>query len=82
MSVVFESAKLMSKGQVTIPIDIRKKMNIVEGDQLVFLYENDRVIMMNSGVYAMKLMQDIMKDEAKNKNIKESDISNMVKESR
>ena len=43
-----ELAKVTSKGQITIPIDIRKKLGIREGDKILFMEENDRVIMMNS----------------------------------
>lgn len=74
MPVVLESAKVMSKGQVTIPKDIREKLKINEGDQLVFVYDNEKVIMMNSAIYAMKLMQDVMKNEAIKNDIKEEDI--------
>lgn len=82
MPLVLESAKVMSKGQVTIPKDIRERLKINEGDQLVFVYDNEKVIMMNSAIYAMKLMQDVMKDVAANNNIKEEDISKLVKEVR
>jgi len=30
-------AKVMSKGEVTIPINIRKKLNLKEGDKVVFI---------------------------------------------
>ena len=32
-----EVAKVTSKGQITIPRDIRDKMNIKRGDKIVFL---------------------------------------------
>ncbi len=38
-----ELAKLSSKGQVTIPIEIRTKLNIREGDQVRFILENGTV---------------------------------------
>ena len=38
---VMDLAKVMSKGQVTIPINIRKKLNLKEGDKVVFI-EKDR----------------------------------------
>ena len=82
MPVVLESAKVMAKGQVTIPKDIREKLKINEGDQLVFVYDNEKVIMMNSAVYAMKLMQDIMNGAAKKQNIKEEDVSKIIREIR
>lgn len=82
MSVVLESAKVMSKGQVTIPKDIREKLKINEGDQLVFVYDNDKVIMMNSAIYAMKLMQEVMNGEAEKQGISEEDVSKIIREIR
>lgn len=38
-----EVAKVSSKGQVTIPVSIRKKLKLKTGDKVVFL-ENDGVI--------------------------------------
>ena len=82
MPVVLESAKVMAKGQVTIPKDIREKLKINEGDQLVFVYDNEKVIMMNSAIYAMKLMQEMMSGVAEKESIKEEDVSKMIREIR
>lgn len=54
---VIDNAKIMSKGQVTIPIDIRKKLNISEGDRLTFICEGNYAIVMNSALYAMKTLE-------------------------
>ena len=43
-----ELAKITSKGQVTIPVDIRKKYGLTEGSKVLFLEEGDRVYLMNS----------------------------------
>ena len=82
MPVVLESAKVMSKGQVTIPKDIREKMRINEGDQVVFVYDNEKVIMMNAAIYAMKLMQEVMNGEAEKQGINEEDVSKIIREIR
>ena len=42
-----EMAKVTSKGQVTIPISIRKRLNINEGDKLLFIDRPDGVMMVN-----------------------------------
>ena len=42
-----ELAKVTSKGQVTIPIEIRKKLGIKNGDKILFVEESGRVYMMN-----------------------------------
>lgn len=39
--IVEETGKITQKGQVTIPIEIRSKMNIEEGDRLKFIYNKD-----------------------------------------
>ncbi len=82
MPIVLESAKVMAKGQVTIPKDIREKLKINEGDQLVFVYDSEKVIMMNSAIYAMKLMQDVMNGTAEKQGIDEKDVSKIVREVR
>ncbi|MFA5515060.1 MAG: AbrB/MazE/SpoVT family DNA-binding domain-containing protein [Desulfuromonadales bacterium] len=38
-------AKVTSKGQVTIPIEIRKKLGIRSEDKVDFILEEDRVIL-------------------------------------
>ena len=43
-----ELAKVTSKGQITIPIEIRKKLGIKNGDKILFVEESGRIYMMNS----------------------------------
>jgi len=42
-----EVAKVTSKGQITIPISIRRKLDINEGDKVLFIYKPDGVLMVN-----------------------------------
>ena len=42
-----EVAKVTSKGQITIPISIRRKLEINEGDKILFIYKPDGVMMVN-----------------------------------
>ncbi|MDC3418021.1 AbrB/MazE/SpoVT family DNA-binding domain-containing protein [Aquibacillus salsiterrae] len=37
------SGKMTSKGQITIPKELREKLGLSEGDQFKFLIENDEV---------------------------------------
>ena len=41
-----ELAKVTSKGQVTIPVEIRRKLGIKNGDKVLFIEESGRVYMM------------------------------------
>lgn len=65
MSVAFvESAKVMAKGQVTIPKDVRERLGISSGDRLSFIVDGDSVRIVNSAVHAMRVLQDELAGEA------------------
>jgi len=42
-----EMAKVTSKGQITIPVSIRRRLNINEGDNLLFIDRPEGVVMVN-----------------------------------
>ena len=46
-----EVAKVTSKGQITIPISIRRKLDISEGDKVLFIYKPEGVMMVNPNTY-------------------------------
>jgi len=73
-------ARVSSKGQITIPIEIRKKLNLKEGDKVLFLEENGKIVLANSSYVALKEMQEIMKGESKKIGlISEEDVNNLIK---
>ncbi len=81
--MIFNTAKVMSKGQITLPIDIRKNMGLSTGDRVALIYENDRVIMMNPAVYAMETLQKEMAGEWEKAGINsEDDLNSLLKEIR
>lgn len=43
-----ELAKLTTKGQITIPAEVRKRLNVQAGDKVVFLEENGRIFIENA----------------------------------
>ena len=43
-----EIAKLSSRGQITLPLAIRKKLEVQEGDKVVFYEENGRIVVENA----------------------------------
>ncbi|MCM1508469.1 MAG: AbrB/MazE/SpoVT family DNA-binding domain-containing protein [Ruminococcus flavefaciens] len=78
-----DNAKVMSKGQVTIPKDIREILGIESGDRVTFIVENGTVRIVNSAVYAMQVFQQNMKGEAENTGLEnEEDIMALVSEMR
>ena len=50
-------AKVMAKGQVTIPKAVRDVLGVSSGDCVTFIVEGDTVRMVNSAVYAMQTLQ-------------------------
>lgn len=58
-----ENAKVMAKGQVTIPKDVRSILGISNGSRVTFVVEGGTVRLVNSAVYAMQVMQAEMQTE-------------------
>ncbi len=63
-NIFIANAKVMSKGQVTIPKDVREVLGISSGDRVTFVVENGNVKLFNSTVYAMQTLQTQMTGEA------------------
>jgi antitoxin PrlF len=81
--VIMELAKVMAKGQVTIPISIRKKLNIKEGDKIVFIEKDGNMIIANSAMMALQKVQDAFDGEAERLGLEtEQDVVDLVKEVR
>ena len=81
--IIVDSAKVMSKGQITLPKDIREALQLNSGDRVTLVYENGQVVMMNSAVYAMQMLQSQMSGEAENTGLtSERAIMDLVKEVR
>ena len=78
-----EIAKVTSKGQITIPIEIRKKLGIKEGSKVLFLEEAGRIYLTNSSMEALREAQQAFEGEAERIGLKnEEDVVAMVKKLR
>ena len=76
-------AKVMSKGRVTIPHDVRAILGVEAGDRVTFIVEGKTVRVVNSMVYALEKMQKQMSDEAKKDGFSsENDIAEWITKSR
>lgn len=63
-NIFVDTAKVMSKGQVTIPKDVRTVLGVSNGDRVTFIVEGSNVRIVNSAVYAMQTLQNDLKGEA------------------
>lgn len=76
-------ARVMSKGQVTIPKNIRNVLGVSTGDRVTFIVEGDSVRVVNSAVYAMRKLQQQMKGEAEKAGfLSEEDVAAWITASR
>lgn len=78
-----DNAKVMAKGQVTIPKDIREILGVSSGDRITFIVEGNTVRIVNSAVYAMQVLQKEMAQEAERTGLtSDDDVMALVKKSR
>ena len=78
-----ELAKITSKGQITIPVQIRKKLKLKEGDKVFFYEEKGKVIFQNASQVALANFQKEMIGEAKKAGFKsEEDVIDYINEIR
>ena len=59
-----ELAKITSKGQVTIPRDVRKKMDLKTGDKILFFEDNGKIFLQNSNSVVLTDFQKAMEGAA------------------
>ena len=78
-----ELAKITSKGQITIPVYVRKKLGVNEGDKLLFVEEEGRIFIANPTMVALREAQVAFVGEAERVGLKdEDDVVDMIKEIR
>lgn len=78
-----DSAKVMAKGQITIPKDVRDALGVSNGDRVTFIVEGNTVRIVNSAVYAMQVLQQEMAGEAERAGLTSEDtVVALVKEAR
>ncbi len=64
-AAIVNDARVMAKGQVTIPKNIRNILGINTGDRVTFVVEDGTVRVVNSAIYALQRFQAQMKGEGK-----------------
>jgi AbrB family looped-hinge helix DNA binding protein len=78
-----EVAKITCRGQITIPIDIRKKLGVKEGDKIIFIEDGNRIVVANAAKIAFANMRAAFAGEAERLRLKdEHDVVALVDEVR
>ena len=66
-----ELAKVTSKGQITVPAEIRKKLRLRTGDKVVFAEEDGKIVFRNASLTALSEIQEDMRGEAEKHSIRD-----------
>lgn len=78
-----ELAKVTSKGQITIPLMIRKELKLKTGDKVFFEEKNGEIFIANASQITLKNIQQKMEGEAKKAGFNsEDDVTDYIKELR
>ena len=78
-----EVAKITSKGQITIPVDVRRKMKLKDGDKVIFINEDGRYYVENASLVAINRIQEAFEGEAERLGLTdEDDVVALVKDIR
>jgi len=76
-------AKLSANGQVTVPVEIRRKLGLKEGDKLLFIERNGEIILNNASATALVRAQEAFAGAAKDFGVSdEEEVQNLVDEVR
>ena len=78
-----ELAKITSKGQITLPIQIRRKLNLKDGGKVAFIEQDGIYAIVNPVSLAIRELQKAFEGEAERLGLKtEDDVVALVKEVR
>lgn len=78
-----EVSRVTSKGQITIPKTIGKRLNLEEGDKVVFIEdESGRIVIAKSSMIALREFLDSKAREANAGGVAEQDLLNDLEQVR
>ncbi len=76
-------ARVMAKGQITIPKNVREVLGVESGDRVTFIVDGNNVRVVNSAVYALMWLQEQMGGEGKKAGLfTEDDVASWITQSR
>lgn len=78
-----ELAKITSKGQITLPINIRRALRLKDGDKVAFVEMNGQYVLANPTMLAIQQLQADFTGFAEENNLQtDVDVVALVKEVR
>jgi len=78
MTGVIEMGKISSRGQIAIPSDIRREMDLKEGEKVLFLLEEDTLLIKKVSMNTFEEITRPLRESAKKAGIKESEVPEII----
>ena len=78
MEDVVEIGKVSSRGQIAIPADIRRKMNLKEGQKVLFFFGDGTLLVKKVMPETFSEITKPLKEAAKKAGINESDVPGII----
>lgn len=78
MAEVIEMGTVSARGQIAIPLDIREKMHLKDGEKVLFLLEGDSLLMKKVSSLSWNEITRPLRKAAKRAGLKESDVPEII----
>lgn len=82
MTEIIELGTISSRGQVAIPSDIREEMGLEEGMKILFVLENEALLIKKVTTKTFAEITKPLKEAAKKAGLKEEDVPELVRKAR
>jgi len=78
-----ELAKITSKGQITLPIAIRRMLKLDDGDKVAFIEKDGQYVLVNPTTLAFENARNAFEGESEKQGLEDiDDVTAMIKEIR
>ena len=78
MTELIEIGKISARGQIAIPMDIRKGMGLHEGEKVLFVLEDQTLLIKKMTAQTFAAITKPLKQAAQKIGMKESDVPELV----
>jgi len=75
---IIEMGKISARGQIAIPSEIRREMNLEEGNKVLFALVGDSLIIKKVGLDTFAEITKPLKQAARKAGLKEKDVNNII----
>ncbi len=79
MTDIIELGTISTRGQIAIPTNIRKEMGLEDGSKVLFLLENDTLLVKKVSSKTFSEITAPLKEAARNAGMKEEDTAGIVR---